>query len=355
MQSELIFDSLKIFFLSFFSFVLAMAWTPLLTHYLYKYKAWKKNSGKGDVIGDSAPSVFDLEHKKKETSTPRMGGLLIWITVLATMLLFRILPVFFNKGWVTKLNFLSRGQTWLLLFTLVSASIIGLLDDIYVIKGKRGINVWYRLLAVIIIGFLGAYWFHFKLGLNTIYIPWFGEVFINKMYIPLFVIVMVALFGGTPIDGLDGLAGGIFATSFGAFAGIAFFRNQINVAAFCLVLAGALLAFLWFNIPPARFYLGETGILGLVTTLTVVAFLTDSVIALPFIAFWLLVTAGSDIIQILSKKIRKKRVFLAAPLHHHFQLKGWSKEKVVMRFWVVSSVMAIIGMAVALLGRSKFL
>ncbi|MFH1175654.1 MAG: hypothetical protein V1698_02945 [bacterium] len=351
MQSDLIFNSLKIFSLAFFSFLMAMLWTPMLSHYLYKYKAWKKTSKKGDTIGDDAPPVFDEDHKKKEFSTPRMGGLLIWITVLAVVVIFRFLPIAFKKGWITKLNFLSRGQTWLPLVILISASIIGLIDDVLVIKGKRGINVWWRLTAVIAIGVLGALWFHYKLDWNTIYIPGLGGVFIGKLYIPLFVLAMIALFGGTPIDGLDGLAGGIFAASFASYAGIAFFLNQINIAAFCLVITGALLAFLWFNIPPARFYLGETGILGLVTTLTAVAFLTDSVVALPFIAFLPLLTAASDIIQILSKKFRKKRVFLAAPIHHHFQLKGWSKEKVVMRFWIISSVMAIIGMAVALVGR----
>jgi len=352
MNNDLIFDSLKIFFLASFSFVFAIILTPFLTHYLYKWKAWKKKSGKGDIIGDDAPSVFDDEHKKKEISTPRMGGLLVWGTVLIVAGLFRLLPAIFgDKGWIVKLNFLSRGQTWLLLFTLISASLIGLLDDLFVIRGKRGISVWHRLLAVIVIGLVGAWWFYFKLGLNTFYFPGAGDIAINGWFIPFFVVVMVALFGGTPIDGLDGLAGGVFAASFAAYGGIAFFRNQVNIAAFCLALAGALLAFLWFNIPPARFYLGETGIMGLVTTLTVVAFLTDSVVALPFIAFLPLATAASDIIQITSKKIRKKRVFLAAPIHHHFQLKGWSKEKVVMRFWVISTVMSILGMAVALLGR----
>lgn len=352
---DLIFNSLKIFFLAFFSFSLAMFWTPFLTYFLFKYKAWKKSSKKGDIIGDDTPPLFDDAHREAEKNTPRMGGLLVWITVLAVLAIFRFLPVIFNKGWIVKLNFLSRGQTWVLVFTLVSASLIGLLDDIFVIKGKRGISVWYRLLAVILIGLVGAIWFYFKLGWNSIYIPGAGDIFIGGLYIPLFVVVMAALFGGTPIDGLDGLAGGVFAVSFAAFGGIAFFRNQVNIAAFCMVLTGALLAFLWFNIPPARFYLGETGILGIVTVLTVVAFMTDSVIALPFIAFWPLVTAGSDIVQILSKKIRKKRVFLAAPIHHHFQIKGWSKEKVVMRFWIIAMVMAIIGMAVALLGRNLVL
>ncbi len=352
MHEELIFNSLKIFFLGSLSFIVAMFWTPLLTHYLYKWRAWKKQSGKGDAIGDDSPKLFSDEHREKEFSTPRMGGLLIWITVIVITCFFALLAVFYDKGWVEKLNFLSRSQTWLPFFTLIAASLIGLLDDVLVIKGKRGISIWYRLFAVIIIGLAGALWFYFKLDWSSIYIPLMGEVAINGWYIPLFVFVMVALFGGTPIDGLDGLAGGVFASAFAAYAGIALFRNQINIAAFCVVLTGAILAFLWFNIPPARFFLGETGILGLTTTLVVIAFLTDSVIALPFIAFLPLLTAVSDIIQILSKKFRGKRVFLAAPIHHHFELKGWTKEKVVMRFWIISVAMSIMGMVVALLGRT---
>jgi phospho-N-acetylmuramoyl-pentapeptide-transferase len=161
---------------------------------------------------------------------------------------------------------------------------------------------------------------------------------------------MLATYTGGVIDGLDGLSGGTFASIFAAFGIIAFARNQIDLAAFCFVVAGAILAFLWYNIPPARFYMGETGTMGLTATLTVVAFLTDSVLVLPIIGFLLVIESGSVIIQLFSKKFRKKKVFLAAPIHHHFEALGWPHYKVTMRFWVIGVVAAIVGVAIRLLG-----
>ena len=157
------------------------------------------------------------------------------------------------------------------------------------------------------------------------------------------------------IDGIDGLAGGIFSTAFMAYAGIAFFQNQINLAAFSATLTGAILAFLWFNIPPARFWMTETGTMGLTLTLAVIAFMTDTsgngygVAALPVIAFPLVVTVLSNIIQVASKKLRGKKVFRIAPLHHHFEAIGWPSYKVTMRYWIISIVCAILGMTIALI------
>ena len=135
-----------------------------------------------------------------------------------------------------------------------------------------------------------------------------------------------------------------------AYAGITFFQNQIDIAAFSAVIAGGILAFLWFNIPPARFYMSETGMLGLTTTLTVIAFLSQEVFVLPIIAFPLFAASASDIIQVFSKKFRGgKKVFLIAPIHHHFEALGWPPYKVTMRFWVIGGVMAILGMVLALI------
>jgi phospho-N-acetylmuramoyl-pentapeptide-transferase len=257
--------------------------------------------------------------------------------------------------WLEKLNFLTRSQTWLPLFALISASLLGLVDDIAQVIGKGkyiggGLSLKKRLLLVALIGLVGGWWFYFKLGWNTLHIPGFGDIYIGIWYLPLFVLVMMATYSGGVIDGLDGLAGGTFASIFAAFSAIAFYRGQIDLAAFCIVIVGAILAFLWFNIPPARFYMGETGILGLCATLTVVAFLTDSVLVLPIIGFLLVVESASVILQLLSKKFRKKKLFLAAPLHHHFEAKGWPHYKITMRFWIVGVVMAIIGVAIRLLG-----
>jgi len=347
-------DVIKIFVLGAAGFVLAFLLTPVLTHFLYKHRLWRKEVRNKSLDGKDVP-VFQKFHKEGETHTPRGGGLLIWVTVLIIILLFFGISKFTDIWWLEKLNFLSRNQTWLPLFTLIAASLLGLTDDFLQVLGKGkyiggGLSLKKRLIIVAIIGLIGAWWFYFKLDWSTLHIPGWGDLQIDGWYLPLFVFVMMATYSGGVIDGLDGLAGGAFASIFGAYAGIALFLGQIDLAAFCAVILGALLAFLWFNIPPARFYMGETGMMGLCTTLTVVAFLTDSVLILPVIGFLLVIESGSVILQLLSKKFRHKKIFLASPIHHHFEAKGWPHYKVTMRFWIIGTVMAIVGLAIRLLG-----
>ncbi|HNZ55554.1 MAG TPA: hypothetical protein PKN73_02415, partial [Candidatus Paceibacterota bacterium] len=218
-------------------------------------------------------------------------------------------------------------------------------------SAKAGLSFYKRLAIVLALGLIGGYWFYFKLGMDSVSLPFIEEWQIGFWLVPLFVLVMVALFSSGVIDGLDGLSGGIMAIIFAAYTGIAYFQSQIDLAAFCAVVTGGILAFLWFNIPPARFYMSETGILGLTTTLTVVAFLTDSVFTLPIIALPLLITSLSVIIQLLSKKIRGRKVFLVAPLHHHFEAIGWPAYKVVMRYWVIGIICGLIGMILTLISK----
>ena len=289
---------------------------------------------------------------------PRLGGLLFWVVPSLIALFFYWLAKTTEIPLFDKLNFLSRNQTWLPFFAMVAGAILGLIDDLLQIYGKGtyrggGLALSRRIFFVLLIASAGAYWFYFKLGFETIYVPGFGDLYINGLYIPLFIITMLGVFSGGVIDGVDGLAGGVFASIFAAYAGIAFFGNppQIDIATFAAVILGALLAFLWFNIPPARFYMGETGMLGLTTAITVIAFLTDSIIVLPIIAFLLVAETASVIIQFSAKKWLGKKIFLVAPIHHHFEAIGWPSHKVTMRFWIISVVTAIIGMVVALIGR----
>ena len=351
---EIAVNVIKIFTLGTLAFLVAFFLTPILTHFLYKYKLWRKEVRTKAIDGGALP-IFQKFHTKGEIHTPRFGGLLIWVTTLILIFLFFVISKITNIWWLDKLNFLSRSQTWLPLFTLATASLIGFADDILQVFGKGkyiggGLSLKKRLILVAIIGLIGALWFYFKLDWRTIHVPGVGDFGLDGLYIPLFVITMMAVYSGGVIDGLDGLAGGAFAAMFSAFAVIALFNGQIDIAAFSAVIVGAILAFLWFNIPPARFYMGETGILGLCATLTVVAFLTDSVLVLPIIGFLLVIESGSVIIQLLSKKFRHKKLFLAAPIHLHFEAKGWPHYKVTMRFWVIGVVMAIIGVAIRLLG-----
>lgn len=355
MESELILNVIKVFLLSAISFGIAIAVTPILTHYLYKYRLWRREAR--TVAPDGAPTpIFNSLHKDNETRVPRMGGLLIWMVTLGMAYGLWGLAQVTDVPFLDKLNFVSRNQTWILLFTLFAGSLLGLADDVMQIFGfgkyrAGGIRFTRRVLLVLLIAASGAYWFYFKLGMHAVYIPGIGDVSVGIWFIPLFILTMLAVFSGGVIDGLDGLAGGTFAIMFAAFGGIAFLQNQIDLAAFTGVLLGALLGFLWFNVPPARFYMGETGMIGLTTTLTVLAFLTNSVVMLPIIGILLVIESLSVIIQLLSKRWRGKKVFLVAPIHHHFEAIGWPSYKVVMRFWIIGVVFAIIGMVIALIGR----
>lgn len=351
----MILNVVKVFLPSTAAFIIGMVLTPFLTHYLYKHKLWKKKVKEVATDGRGTP-IFNQLHKDKEVGTPKMGGVVIWGSVFLTILLFSLFEILFPGETTSKLAFLSQNQTWLPLFTLVAGSLIGLVDDIFEVAGTGdylpgGLSLKKRLLIVALTGLIGGLWFFYKLEVVTVAIPFVGELFLGWLIIPFFVIVMLTVYSGGVIDGIDGLAGGVFAALFAAYGGIAFFQNQIDLAAFCALIVGGTLAFLWFNIPPARFYMSETGSMGLTMTLAVVAFLTKAVLVLPIIAFPLFATTASDVIQLLSKRYRhEKKVFLVAPIHHHFEAIGWPGYKVTMRYWVLSVVFAILGMIVALIG-----
>jgi phospho-N-acetylmuramoyl-pentapeptide-transferase len=352
------FPVIKIAILTTVSFITAFLWTPVLTHFLYKYKCWKKTVRTIAPDGAGTP-IFNQLHQQKEIGVPRMGGLLVWVTTLFFSFLFLALCWFVSScSPLARMNFLSRAETYLPLFTLVAASFIGLIDDILVVHGfgekskGGGIRFRHRLLLVSLIGLIGGLWFYFKLDWDIVHLPFDGNLVLGLWFIPFFILVMLAMFSTSVTDGLDGLAGGLFMAMFVAFGAIAFSQGKYDLAAFCGVIAGSLLAFLWFNIPPARFYLGETGILGLTTTLAVVAFLTNAVLLLPIIALVPLFESVSVIIQLSSKRFRGKKVFLSSPIHHHFQAKGWPEYKVVMRFWLIGVVTAIIGVIIFLLDKT---
>jgi len=348
---------IKVFLPAAAAFALGIALAPLLTHYLFKHKVWKKRVGKTALDGTAAVEFARLRDNGTETSTPRMGGILIWATVLIVTVGLWLLARHVPLPLFEKLDFLSRSQTWIPLFVLVSGALVGFANDLLDIhpSGEKGIHLRTRLLFVTLLSSFVGWWFYAKLGVDSIGIPSDGMLFVGALIVPLFILVSLGLYAGGVIDGIDGLAGGIFSTAFMAYAGIAYFQNQINLAAFSATLTGALLAFLWFNIPPARFWMTETGTMGLTLTLAVIAFMTDTpgngygVAALPVIALPLIVTVLSNIIQVTSKKFFGRKVFRIAPLHHHFEAIGWPAYKVTMRYWIISIVCAIIGMIIALL------
>ncbi len=340
------------------AFLIGILSTPLLTHYLYKYKLWKKKAGKVGYAGGGTP-LFDELHKEKEVGTPRMGGVVIWGSALLTTGAVWMVARLFDVPLLDKLEYVSRSQTWVPFVTLLIGALVGLMDDILEVTGRGthfagGLPLRQRLVVVATVALVIAWWFYEKLDVTHIGLPGGGEMYVGACIVPLYVLVALAIYAGGVIDGIDGLAGGVFAAIFSAYAGIAFYQTQYDLAAFCGVLVGGLLAFLWFNIPPARFYMSETGVMGLTMTLTVVAFMTDSlgggagVSVLPIIAFPLVATVASDVLQVASKRLRGKKVFKIAPVHHHFEAIGWPAYKVTMRYWVFSVMCAFVGVILAL-------
>jgi phospho-N-acetylmuramoyl-pentapeptide-transferase len=345
---------IKVVLPSVLTFFLGVLITPFFTNIFYKYKMWKKcpRTESGDITNGHFSKIHNT---KGELSTPRVGGVIIWVSVLLTVLIIYLSSFFFPSDLTQKLNFFSRSQTLVPLATLILASLIGLVDDGLQISGKGSYardSIVYRRIKIVSISLIGlaiGLWFYFKLGATTIHVPFWYDIDLGWMFIPFFIIIMLAVFSTSVIDGIDGLSGGVMTSIFTAYAVIAFIQNQIDISALCAVIAGGTLAFLWFNIPPARFYIGETGMLGLTVTLSVIAFMTNSVLLLPIIALPLVITSLSVIIQIVSYKyFNKHRVFKVSPLHHHFEAIGWSKEKIVMRYWIISVVFAIVGVILVL-------
>ncbi|MBP6884335.1 MAG: hypothetical protein KBC17_00750 [Candidatus Pacebacteria bacterium] len=354
MQYTIISDAVKIFTPALMSFVIGMAITPLVTHYMYEWKLWKKTSVPKTTDGHTA-TISQSIHNDEARKVPRMGGLIVFFASMLTIGIIAFLADVTNSEAFEKLNFLSRNQTWLLAFTLFLGALFGFLDDWHVVhdtgssdKGG-GISIRHRLMFITLLGMLGASWFYFKLGVTSIHIPFNGEVSLGLVFIPVFIITMIAMYSGGIIDGVDGLAGGVFVLMYTAYGIIAYSHNQIDIAAFSMMIVGSLLVFLWFNIPPARFFLSETGTMALTTTLTVIAFLTGEVIVLIVIAMPLALTTASSLIQLASKKYRNgKKVFLVAPLHNHFIKKGWPPYKVTMRYWIFSALCAVLGIVISL-------
>lgn len=342
----MIYDLLKIFAPAVFSFFAGIFITPIATKYFYKYKLWKRFSRSESV---STSEFKKIHNTSSELNTPRVGGIIIWFSVIVSVLFFYIISSIFDYEVFKKINFLSRSQTLVPFFALLLGSFVGLWDDLVQIYGKGPIakddKTWrlWKVLIITVSSLVLGFWFYFKIDITSISIPFGGVFELGVLVIPFFVIVALATFSGGVIDGIDGLAGGVFTSIFAAYALIAFTNNQMDIAAFSGVLSGAILAFLWFNIPPARFYMGETGVMGLAIVLAVIAFLTDTVLILPVIAFPLVMSSFSVILQLLSKKFLGKKVFKVAPLHHHFESLGWSREKITMRYWVISIIFAIFG------------
>ena len=331
---------IQTFSFAFFSFLLSMGLTPWYTTLAYKYQWWKKPRTNA-VTGEKATMYQKLHAEKHRRNIPTMAGVIF----VATTIL------------ITLTSNLSRSETWLPLAAMSGAALIGLIDDVLNIGGYgggiAGMKAKLKASLIFAVGLIGGWWFYAKLGFTNMQVPFFGNVHVGWLIIPIFLIVIVSTANAVNIsDGLDGLAGGLSVSAFSAYAVIAAMEGRFGVAGFCLTIVGALLSYTWFNIFPARFFMGDVGSFALGTALGVVAMLTNTVLILPIIGFVFVAEAGSSLLQIASKRLRGgKKIFKIAPIHHHYEASGWPETKVTMRFWIVGQICAVLGLIVYLLGR----
>ncbi len=335
------------------AFFIGIVMTPLVTHYLYKFKVWKKTGGKTTLHGTVA-TEFNRLKGEGEVKTPRMGGIVIWGSVILTLAVLYLLREVMPQAIFEDLFFLSRSQTWLPLSAMIVGAGVGFLNDYYdVHHDGKGLRLRVRIIIITLLASGIGWWFYAKLGIASVGVPFDGSLFVGWLIIPFFVILTIALYASGVIDGIDGLSGGVFASIFLSYAGVAFVQSQLDIAAFCATVAGGILAFLWFNVPPARFWMTETGSMALTLTLAVVALMTDEmgeghgIALLPLIGLPLVATVASNVIQVSYRKATGRKFFRIAPLHHHFEAIGWAPAKVTMRYWIISIMCAILGLAIA--------
>ncbi|MDQ5962675.1 MAG: hypothetical protein QG653_482 [Patescibacteria group bacterium] len=351
-------DFIKVIFPAIISFGVGIMASPFVISFLNKHKLWKKRNVSKTIDGKEATITATL-HNDVLAPVPRLGGSVVWIAVFVTTFLFWLLQFIFPDPLSDKLDFVSRNQTWLPIFAMIVGAFVGTIDDLLVVEafGSKlnsyiggGLSFPVRLAAVSSLGLFAGWWFFAKLGVASIYLPFYGPIYLGGLiFILFFVVVTLAVFSTGVIDGIDGLSGGVMSAVFTAYGLIAFLNGQINIAALCFVIVGGILAFLWYNIPPAKFYLSESGMLALTLALAIIAFLTDAVLYLPIIALPLVVTTLSVILQLVWKKTFKRKLFLVAPIHHHFQAKGWPAHTVTMRYWIVSYVCALLGVVLVVI------
>ena len=320
-------------------FLFSMVLTPFYTHFAYKYKFWKKQK-KTTVDGKSLPIMTKLHAHKFKREFPTMAGLMGVIAVTAVTWLFN----------------LDRGQTWLPLVGFLGGALVGVIDDCINIfgsgRGAAGLRGPVKFFLITAVGLALGWYFAVKLGWTSILIPFAGNLEIGVVGMVLvFAFAVVATSNAVNIsDGLDGLSGGLAMMSYGAFGIIALFQGQMLLFGFCLTVVGWLLSYVWFNVPPARFMMGDTGSFALGSGLGVVAMMTNSFLLLPIIGLPFVIEAGSSLLQLASKKFFGRKIFISAPLHHHLEAKGWGEAKIVMRFWIIAGVCAILGIFIATTG-----
>ncbi len=338
----------KVFALTGIAFAVALFSTPLLTAFLYRHRLGKQIRAGGDT------PVFTQLHQAK-AGTPTMAGVLVWGTTVFLALAVWLLGQGFGFAWAERLDFLNRRETWLPLGALLGASLVGLADDFMDVRrlghNGRGIRFRHKVFLYLIVAAIGAWWFYDKLGFSTVHVPFYGQMNLGLWYVPLFIFVTIGTsFSVNETDGLDGLAGGCLLFALFAFGLIAYTQGRENLAALLGVVCGGLLAFLWFNVHPARFIMGDTGSMGLGVLLASVAFLTNSVLLLPIIGSVFVLETLSVILQLSWRTLFKRKLLRSAPVHHHLEALGWPESKITARAWIIAAVSALVGVVIYFVG-----
>jgi len=317
-----------------FSFMMTVIWGPPLLRVLRHYKVGKSIRVEGP------------ERHYNKLGTPTMGGVLIIVPVL-------FVTVLLNAASLIGISVTGR-SIMLPLTVMVAYGALGAIDDWEGLRSKRsalGMRGRVKFVIQVVIAVIVSLGIIYVLKISVFFVPGIeGYINLGYWYVPIAAFIIVAMSNAVNLtDGLDGLAGLISATAFAAYAGIALLQGQTFLAQFCFILVGAIFGFLWFNVHPALLFMGDTGSLALGATLAVVALMTGQWIVLPIIAIIPTSIVLSVILQVVYFKwTGGRRLLKMAPLHHHFELSGWSETQVVQRFWLVGLLFAMIGVALAL-------
>ncbi len=337
MEIETALNLIKVLSLSILSFIIALILVPIYLSLALRFKIGDKPHREGAPIA--------TETLKEKTGTPTMGGVIIWLPPIILALLILFLSKTFG-GFFEFLNFVSRRETYLVLGGLFLGGFFGLIDDLLRQYNLSGFKRRDTFLIYLTIALLFAWWFIAKLNINFIDLPnnriYLGTIFFLFYFIFIFLAVVLS---ADITDGVDGLFGSLSFTIILILTIFAFLNSDYNLATFGGTLLGSLLAYLWFNFYPAKFFDGNTGSFSVGIAIVLMSFFTQSSLLLPLLAPIFVFEAGSVILQVFSKKFFKRKIFLSTPIHHHFKAIGWHEANITFRFLIIN----IIGCIFALL------
>lgn len=333
-------------------FIHSLLYLPFI-ELLYKWRFQRLQQRTRDAFNKRTP-IFDTYHKHK-AGTPVGGGILI---IVITAIFFPIMLLLMKYFWIPVTAAYSyASEVKILLFTFIAFGLLGLADDVkktFTFKNSSffGLRLRHKLMLEILLALIVSFWLVYELKIGFFNIPLLGVVYLGWWFVPFSVFIIIAFANAFNItDGLDGLACGVLMIALFAFWVISSSILDTPVSVFIVLWLGGLLSFLYFNIFPARIFLGDVGALSFGATLAVIGLMLGRAPALAFIGGVFIIEVVSSFIQLLSKQLIRKKVFAVAPFHLWLQNKGWQEPKIVFRFWILSIILAIFGLWLTLLTK----